>query len=328
VALAVITLFTNVLGGAATVWIAWVLVGGVRFGAGQFQKSRVSTLFNFGFYAFVSRIAYILRFGIDNVVISAFLNLSLVTHYYIAARLAEYFQSVMISALGVMMPVFSEYHGSGDQENIRKKLLQVTRFGVVFSTIVAGGILIFGNPFIRRWMGDDYSDAYAPLVFLVSSLLFACLQIPSTNLLYALAKHKFHAIMNVIEAVANLTLSIVLVQAYGILGVALGTAIPLLATRLFIYPTYVCRQANLPVAIYYGQVGRLFFLTAVGQLPLWLFVQYFNVSTYLEMLISAFVFYAIFGLIALRSFLPIEDRRTLAGTVPKFDKFLSRVLNI
>jgi O-antigen/teichoic acid export membrane protein len=328
VALAVITLFVNIIGGVGAVWIAWKLVGGVRFNMGHFDRSRVSSLFNFGFYAFVSRIAYIMRFGIDSLVITAFLNLSLVTHYYIAARLARFFQSFMISALGIMIPVFAEYHGSRDQESIRTKFLQATRFGVVISTTVAGGILIFGDPFIRRWMGDDYSDAYAPLVFLISSLLFACLQIPSTNLLYAVAKHKFHAIMNVIEAVANLTLSIFLVQSYGIQGVALGTAIPLLATRLFIYPTYVCRQAALPVSVYYRQVGRLFLLTAAGQLPLWLFVREFQVSTYTAMLVSATAFYSVYGLILLRYVLPLADRLVLAKAVPKLERFLCRLLRV
>src|SRR2546426_9169908 len=47
--------------------------------------------------------------------------------------------------------------------------------------------------------------------------------------------------MFLLEGLANLALSIALVQWYGILGVALGTAIPMALVSLFVLPVYVCR---------------------------------------------------------------------------------------
>ncbi len=322
VALAIITLSTNVLGTIATVWMAWKLLGRPQLSIMNFKRDRIRPLLNFGIYAFVSRIAYIFRFQIDSLVIATFLNLALVTHYAIAAALANYFQQLMIRALGIMTPVFARHHGSGDQERLQSNFLQATRFSVVFSTMVAGGILIFSDPFIKRWMGDEYSDAWWPLVFLISSLLFAVMQIPSTNMLYALAKHKFHAIMNVLEGAANLTLSIILVQAYGLVGVALGTAIPLLATRLFVYPQYTCRKIGLPVTLYYRQAARLFLLTAAGQLPLWFLVRRVPVLSYVEMLVFAATFYAFYSLILLRFVLPVADRLVLVDAAPRLAKVL------
>jgi O-antigen/teichoic acid export membrane protein len=328
VALAIITLVTNIIGGASTVWTASHLIGGLRLTRKYFRRHHVSELLNFGVYAFISRVAYIVRFGIDNLVISAFLNLSLVTHYAIAARLAGFFQSFMISSLGVMTPVFAAHLGSGEIEKIRTKFLQATRIGAIISMSVAGAILIFGKPFINTWMGQEYSDAYLPLVFLVMSLSIACLQIPSTNLLYALAKHKFHAIMNVLEALVNLLLSIILVRSYGILGVAIGTAVPMMVTRLFVYPVYVCSQIKVFSSTYYFEVFRIVAWTGAAQLPLWFMQQSLQFESFFSMFVVSLIYYSFYGPVILRICLNVEDRITLVNAVPKFRQHLAFLLGV
>ena len=69
-----------------------------------------------------------------------------------------------------------------------------------------------------------------PLVILVISLTFDLMQMPSVSFLYASARHRFYAYLNGGEALANLVLSVILAPHYGMLGVSLGTAIPLLVT--------------------------------------------------------------------------------------------------
>jgi O-antigen/teichoic acid export membrane protein len=49
------------------------------------------------------------------------------------------------------------------------------------------------------------------------------------------------------EGIANVILSIVLVRPLGIVGDAIGTAIPLLCTSLFFLPRHMCRQLKIPV---------------------------------------------------------------------------------
>jgi len=51
--------------------------------------------------------------------------------------------------------------------------------------------------------------------------------------------------------VANLTISIALVIRLGIIGAALGTAIPMMVTKLIIQPVLVSKAAGIPVGSYY-----------------------------------------------------------------------------
>jgi O-antigen/teichoic acid export membrane protein len=59
--------------------------------------------------------------------------------------------------------------------------------------------------------------------------------------------HKSLAYVVLMEGIANLILSIVLVRPLGIVGDAIGTAIPLLCTALFFLPRHLCRQLDIPV---------------------------------------------------------------------------------
>ena len=72
-------------------------------------------------------------------------------------------------------------------------------------------------------------------------------------------QHKLLAFSNITMAVSNLVLSIVLVHWYGLVGVALGTLLPMIATSMFLVfpaacrrlqlrPFQVVRQSVLPVA--------------------------------------------------------------------------------
>jgi hypothetical protein len=59
--------------------------------------------------------------------------------------------------------------------------------------------------------------------------------------------HKTLAYVVLMEGVANVILSIVLIRPLGIVGDAIGTAIPLLCTSLFFLPRHMCRQLGIPV---------------------------------------------------------------------------------
>jgi len=59
-----------------------------------------------------------------------------------------------------------------------------------------------------------------------------------------MSKHGTWAIVTISEGGANLILSIILVRPYGIIGDALGTAIPLTCSMLFFMPHHLCKKLD------------------------------------------------------------------------------------
>ena len=57
---------------------------------------------------------------------------------------------------------------------------------------------------------------------------------PLGNILMGTGRHRLVAYVSLGEAVSNLALSVVLVRRFGMLGVAIGTAIPMFVANVFI----------------------------------------------------------------------------------------------
>jgi len=63
----------------------------------------------------------------------------------------------------------------------------------------------------------------------------------SVNALEAVNKHRYYAYQTIAEGVVNLMLSILLVGPFGIYGVAMGTTIPIIITKIIVQPIYCCK---------------------------------------------------------------------------------------
>ncbi len=69
-----------------------------------------------------------------------------------------------------------------------------------------------------------------------------------STLLKGSGQHKLLAFTNLGAGVVNIVLSIVLVRQYGIVGVAIGTVIPIAAAAVFILNPAACRRVGLPIS--------------------------------------------------------------------------------
>jgi O-antigen/teichoic acid export membrane protein len=214
-------------------------------------------ILSYSAFTFVVKASDQLRFYVDGFVVGAFVTVTAVTHYSIASRLALTFMDFMIAVLGILAPWFSQLLGSNDHVQIKRVFIFGTKLSAFLATIVGSLLIIYGGPFISAWIGRDYLDAFWPLLLLVSGIYVDVAQLPSVSYLYGVAQHRFLAYATLVEGLINAALSIYLARKYGMIGVAMGTCIPMVLMKLLIQPVYVCRSLKLPLAEYYFAVlGR------------------------------------------------------------------------
>src|SRR5207247_2451896 len=118
-------------------------------------------------------------------------------------------------------------------------------------------------------VGSNYLSSYAILVVLMLPTALYLAQAGSPKVMYGMARHSLLARILFLEGLANVVLSIVLLRWYGVLGVALGTAIPLAFTSMFLLPVYVCRLLKLRISEYLWEAHGYPLLLS---LPLGLFI--------------------------------------------------------
>lgn len=263
-ALAWVTFFSGLPKIAAYVVLSRRQCPWLRFrlqsGLGRWTKQ----LLSYGFFALVAQLSDQLRINADAFVITAFVGLAAVTHFRVAGLMVVYFSALMNAVVGSIQPWFSRMDGAGDQKGVQRTFIFSTKLAIVVASFVGFGFVAWGRPFIQRWMGVSYLDAYPCLVVLALGNVVALGQCPSRFLFYSISKHRVFALINVVDGVLNLALSLWLVRTMGIFGVALGTFIPEVLVKLIAQPLYVCHVSGIAYRVYMRELGRSALIVAAA----------------------------------------------------------------
>ncbi len=242
ISFAVIQLAFAILLGAANVVLAFHLYPQLRIHFSAGDKENLKLIFSFSFYSFFLRISSYLVFYTDSVVIGTFLPVSMVTFFAIAGNLMNYSRELLSGISTASGPLATVLETSGEEEELRRVLLKGSRFASMVFFPIGICFLIRGSSFIGLWMGPSYASLSGKvLMILAVALFFASGNQVTTNMTISIGRHKGMVPAFLFEGLWNLGLSMVLVRFYGIVGVALGTTLPNLATQLLFWPWYIHR---------------------------------------------------------------------------------------
>jgi O-antigen/teichoic acid export membrane protein len=253
--LAWVNLFASLPALILQVWLGRREASWARIKRMPLARTRMTQLFSYSMYAFGSSIADILRFQVDALVISAIIGMAAVTHYRIATVFSNYYIQAIIALASLFQPVMSRLYGAGDRSGLNRVFFFATKASLSLSVFICGAVIFWGRPFIGRWMGVRYQDAYLPMVILAIAVFFDVVQGASVGYLYSIFKHRSYAYLNAAEGVINLVCSLALARPLGIVGVALGTLIGSVAIRAIVQPVVVCRAGELSYSKYLRFLG-------------------------------------------------------------------------
>jgi O-antigen/teichoic acid export membrane protein len=113
---------------------------------------------------------------------------------------------------------------------------------------VAGGLALLAQPLVLAWVGPDFLPSVQVIHILAAVVIFRVGNASATTLLKGAGHHRLLAYSNVAIAIANIALSVVLVRTYGVVGVALGTLIPLSVVSMLVLFPAACRRAGVSIA--------------------------------------------------------------------------------
>jgi O-antigen/teichoic acid export membrane protein len=254
--LVLVTTAVNLAGYVGYVWTARHVFPGLRIRVGDFSRARWREVTTFSVYLFVIQLAAQISFNIDNIVVGAFLGTASVAVYTVALRLAEYQRRLCDQFSGMLYPVVLRFGADGDIAALRGALIEGTRLAVTMVVGASVCLIGFSGPLIVRWMGAAFAGSVVPFVALALAGVIVVSQAAAANVLIALGRHRLVAAVWIGEAVANLVLSLVLVRTLGLVGVAVGTTVPLVFGHLGVMLPAACRGVDLPVRRCAWTTGR------------------------------------------------------------------------
>lgn len=210
-------------------------------------------LLSFSWKSFVAQTADLLRYRVSSFIIAANVGLAPVAFYSVGMRLVDYGSQLVMNVLGLFTPVFSILDGRGDKTELKRYLGETLRISTIASLSVICTLSLFSTPFIEVWMGREYLISSTIVAILAFPMALALVQNPSVSALYGAAKHQYYMFINLAEGLANVILSLWLVPSFGIVGAALGIAIPMTISKGIAQPIIVSRVLHVPLTSVLGR---------------------------------------------------------------------------
>lgn len=228
-----------------------------------FRRERLREVTGFSVYSSIIDWANKLNYQLDELVIGAFMGSAAVAVWAPAERIITGTQRLTNQLNGVLFPVIVDSDASQQQGRLQQILLQGTRLSLVMVVPIAAALILLADPLIHAWLGPKKAPAMAGAIPIIQILAIAVAirvgNATGTTVLKGAGEHRMLAFVNLGTGLANLALSVLLIFRYGLIGVAVGTLVPIGFTAAFVLFPASCRRVGLPV----GQAVREAILPAV-----------------------------------------------------------------
>lgn len=177
---------------------------------------------------FAQNLAHFVNLNTDIVVITLFLSFTDVSVYTVYLLPITALRSIISSMTNSYQSALGKYYAQGEKELLRTNFDKFNNFNLSITIAMFGTCLILINPFVSLYT-QNINDAnyYQPIfaVLITIANMFFCMREPYRFLVLAAGKFKETNFGAVMEAIINLALSIILINQYGLIGVAIGTLI-------------------------------------------------------------------------------------------------------
>jgi O-antigen/teichoic acid export membrane protein len=200
-----------------------------------------------GFSAFILLIdlANKVNYSTDAMVIGVFMSTVAIAVWAVAQRLIDAIQMMTGQLNGAIFPIIVDTATLGQADRLRQLFIQGTRLSLAMVIPIVTGLCLLAGPLVLAWVGPDFANSVPIIYILAVAVAIRVGNSTATTLLKGAGRHRLLASSNLLIALANLALSIVLVRRMGLIGVALGTLIPLAIVSVFVLFPAACRRVEL-----------------------------------------------------------------------------------
>jgi O-antigen/teichoic acid export membrane protein len=182
----------------------------------------------------VTPVYYFLLFETDIIVLGVLAGPYDVGLYQVARRLAELTVFCAGAASAVGLPRLARAHAEGRADKLQATVDLMNLISVGSTAAVAVGLVAVG-PFALQLFGRDFADGYPVLLILAFGRLAAALFGPASDVLLMTGHHRRLGRVNLVFALVNLALNLVLIPWLGAAGAAIATSTASLCWNIWLY---------------------------------------------------------------------------------------------
>ena len=158
-------------------------------------------------------------------ILGVYRSTEIVGIYGVAARIVILIYFPMMAFATIIPPLISSVHAAGDHKELRKIVMESTRWILSIAMPVVLVFMLEGRLILKILYGANFEAGYIVLLILcVAQLIKAASGLVGT-ILQMTGEHKVYMKINIVMGVLNVLLNLLLVPSYGMLGAAVASAI-------------------------------------------------------------------------------------------------------
>lgn len=228
-------------------WNAYRAFPGLHVRPSLFRRPRLQEVTGFSVYMLVLDCSAKLNYSADTVVIGAMLDTTAVAVWTVGQRLSQFAQQLTNQLNDALFPSVVDSDAAQRHDRLQTILVQGTKLSLAVAAPLCLGLIVLADPLIQGWVGTQFSASVLPTQVLLTVVLVRISTASANLILKGTGEHRLLTYTNATTAVANVLLSIALIRPFGLLGVALGTLIPVSVSAAFVLYPAACRRVGLPV---------------------------------------------------------------------------------
>jgi O-antigen/teichoic acid export membrane protein len=196
----------------------------------------------------IIQISDLVRYQLDAAVLGAFrphdpLAISI---FGVGTRLPTMANFAIGTIGAVMLPRFAGLAATGEHEGFLALLRKTSLATGLVSIYLLTNCAVLGPQFLMIWLKKPWvAESGRILVMMLPAYFVALLGAPASTVLVSRGQLRGQTVITVLEALANLVLSVALVRPLGIYGVALGTIVPMIVVRGVLFPIVLDRELGI-----------------------------------------------------------------------------------
>lgn len=206
------------------------------------NKERLREVCSFGGWYFLQSVNHFVYHYIPSMLIGLFMPIAAVGHYALAFGLSRQINSVLSPIPQVMYPAAAAEHAKNDMHALERLYHQGSRLMMLLMVPAVLGAYFWAEDFYRLWIGPSYltGDPFPSVVLLFHLLListfFLFTSAVTQQILMGAGKVRMVSIAAIIGSIINLGSTLLLIRHYGLVGVALGSLIAVIALDFIAMP--------------------------------------------------------------------------------------------
>lgn len=298
IGLAISGILTNIVGyGLYSIYAVKKLNIRPRFG--RPESGFLQSVFRYSFFVFLGSIVDALYWSTDRLIIGWALGSVATAVYSIGASFNGYITNLSTAVSGVLVPRLTQMTvNNAPASEFTMLFVKIGRLQFIIVSFIISAFIAFGRQFISIWAGPGYEEAYYIALLTMIPVSVPLIQNTGVNILYAMNRHQFRAIVYLCIAILNIALTFIWVESFGIIGAAAATCIAYVIGNILVMNWYYYKKININIPLFWKNILKMSPVMIVMCASCWIVLDRLTVNNWGTFFTCAAVYTAIYVILA------------------------------